>query len=230
MTAGPEYSEEDIALAGEYALDLLTAAEREAFERRLTAEPHLRLLVLEWDEGFAPLTDAVAEQDPPALVRARIEARLFGDPPAARRRWFRPWIGAVGGALAAAAVVAVVFFTDPAAPTLPTHRADITATGDTVMRISAAVDAANGTITVTRLAGSARPNRALELWLIVEGDPVPKSLGLLAAGETSDLTLAAEFRDRLQGAVLAVSDEPPGGSPTGAPTGEVLAAGAIAAL
>jgi len=229
MTAGPEFSEEDIALAGEYALDLLTAAERQAFEQRLADEPQLRLLVLDWDEGLAPLTDDVPDVEPPALVRARIDARLFGTEAAAGKRgWFRPWMGAVGGALAAAAVVAAVVFTDPAAPILPTHRAEI-APNESVLRASASLDAENGTIAVSLLAGGARPNRTLQLWLIVEGDNTPKSLGLLG-DDTTDLALAAEYRDKLDGALLAISDEPPGGSPTGAPTGAVLAIGTVSAL
>ncbi len=223
MTPGPDYSEEDIALAGEYALDLLPAAERQAFEARLADEPQLRLLVLQWDEGFVPLTDAVPPVDPPAMVRARIEARLF---PEERRGWFRPWMGALGGALAAALVVVAVFLITPEGPSFPTHRADVAAS-DGSLRISAEMNADTGTITVTRLAGGPAPNRALDLWLIADGDPLPRRLGMLSDAETTELTLAVDLRDRLTGAVLAISDEPPGGSPTGSPTGTILAVGGV---
>jgi len=36
-----------------------------------------------------------------------------------------------------------------------------------------------------------------------------------------------DLRRRVAGAVLAISDEPEGGSPTGAPTGDVLAVGPV---
>ena len=42
--------------------------------------------------------------------------------------------------------------------------------------------------------------------------------------------LAKAVAARLAGGTLAVSDEPPGGSPTGAPTGEVLAAAPLVEL
>jgi anti-sigma-K factor RskA len=44
------------------------------------------------------------------------------------------------------------------------------------------------------------------------------------------LPLPEALRGTVAGLVLAVSDEPPGGSPTGAPTGAVLAVGQVSAL
>lgn len=65
-------------------------------------------------------------------------------------------------------------------------------------------------------------NNSLQLWLIPAGQQ-PVSLGLLNAQETTQLKLAA--RDPLKNAVIAVSLEPQGGSPTGQPTGPVLYSG-----
>jgi anti-sigma-K factor RskA len=62
------------------------------------------------------------------------------------------------------------------------------------------------------------------LWLIAEGG-APVSLGLLEPQGPSRITVPDDLRPVLAGATLAVSDEPPGGSPTGQPTGAVLAAG-----
>ena len=66
--------------------------------------------------------------------------------------------------------------------------------------------------------------RSLELWALPRGAQ-PKSLGVLA-GARSDLKLVA-VADRSLGDVpaLAISLEPPGGSPTGQPTGPVLYTG-----
>ena len=78
----------------------------------------------------------------------------------------------------------------------------------------------------TASSGGARPGRALELWLI-EGDDPPVSLGVLPDTEATVLQVDAAVAAALPGGVLAVSDEPPGGSPTGQPTGDVLATGQV---
>lgn len=66
-----------------------------------------------------------------------------------------------------------------------------------------------------------------ELWAIA-GDAAPVSLGVVPENGRITLTLPDALRGSPQsGLVLALSDEPPGGSPTGAPTGDVLAVGEV---
>ena len=84
---------------------------------------------------------------------------------------------------------------------------------------------------ITRQGGASAPQgRAQELWLIADADSAPISLGLLGGEQQIVVPVAESLRGALEGATLAVSDEPEGGSPTGAPTGPVLAAGQITAL
>jgi len=64
--------------------------------------------------------------------------------------------------------------------------------------------------------------RALELWALREGATVPVSLGLLPGGGRTRLRAAVSAGTR-----LLVSQEPAGGSPTGAPTGPVVYAGLL---
>ena len=72
--------------------------------------------------------------------------------------------------------------------------------------------------------------RAFELWLIVPNQN-PRSLGLVQPGQPIHLTVPADLAARFGGdATLAVSEEPPGGSPTGLPTGRVIAAGKLTNL
>ena len=67
------------------------------------------------------------------------------------------------------------------------------------------------------------PDHTLELWA-VPPQGAPRSLGLISADGATVLKKGAA----LAGATsLAVSLEPPGGSPTGAPTGPILYAGKL---
>jgi anti-sigma-K factor RskA len=62
----------------------------------------------------------------------------------------------------------------------------------------------------------------LELRLIAPGEQ-PRSLGLIEPGRVVHINLPADMVRRVSAdATLAVSLEPPGGSPTGLPTGPVI--------
>jgi anti-sigma-K factor RskA len=66
-------------------------------------------------------------------------------------------------------------------------------------------------------------DRVLELWA-VPGSGAPRSLGLISA---SGATVVSKAQQLKGAAALAVSLEPTGGSPTGAPTGPVLYVGKL---
>ncbi len=71
--------------------------------------------------------------------------------------------------------------------------------------------------------------RAPELWLIPAGQK-PIAVGMIAASGPTTIELSRALVARLgPTAALAVSVEPPGGSPTGQPTGPVIAKGSIGA-
>jgi len=82
----------------------------------------------------------------------------------------------------------------------------------------------DGTVLLTAFAPVQVPGgKALELWLQPPDATAPRSLGLLpAAGRQVTLPGVPA-----PGTVLSVSLEPPGGSPTGAPTGRVVYAGTL---
>jgi anti-sigma-K factor RskA len=66
--------------------------------------------------------------------------------------------------------------------------------------------------------------KSAELWLITPGNK-PAPLGLLASDRAVTLTIpAAQLNGNIALAELAVSIEPPGGSPTGQPTGPIISA------
>jgi anti-sigma-K factor RskA len=85
------------------------------------------------------------------------------------------------------------------------------------------VDPASRMLTVRRVSAAPEPNRSYELWLISNKFPAPRSLGLVGSGEFTARALPSGFdADTLQTASYAISLEPSGGSPTGAPTGPIL--------
>lgn len=206
--------EEDSALAAEYVLGVLPLPERAAAEARMKADPAFAAEIAAWEARFAAMNAGFAATPAPDLMPV-IEARLFPGVPARRSGWF----GWLVGALTAAALVLAVVLALPWL--LPGNRlqADLAAADGT---LAYAVSYAGDELVVTRTAGQGAPaGQVHELWLIA-GDAAPVSLGLIA-GDTTLLAMPAPAA----GVTLAVSLEPEGGSPTGQPTGPVLAAGVV---
>ena len=216
-------TEDEIARAVEHALRLDAGEDRAESRRRAAVNPDFRAEVADWEEALAALWREVPAVRPPARVRRRLRARLFGRP---ARPWQRalPWM--LSGA--AAAALALVLLSPPAGRVpadAPAVIAEIATPGDAV-RVLAAYDPAAGAFRVRRVAGAPPPGRDHELWAIPPGgDPV--SLGVLNADGVAPLP------DALRGIVadlsLAVSEEDAGGSRTGVP-GTVLAAAPVTAL
>jgi len=94
----------------------------------------------------------------------------------------------------------------------------------------ASVDVRRATVTVMPVAYRPDPVRVPELWLIPSGGK-PLPLGVLIADRPTQIAIPPGFcRSGQAQAVLAVSLEPPGGSPTGQPTGPVIGSGKLTNL
>jgi len=219
--------DDDEALAAEYVLGLLTPDEARAFEERMAFDPDLRMAYARWAGHFTGMADEIAPVAPPAALKARIDAELHPTP--ARSGRSRTIWGVLAGLAAIVAIVIAVQLRTPQGPAFaPGYSAEIAA-ADRSLVIEAAYDAGTGQLRLDRTTGGAAAGRALELWLIAGSNP-PVSLGVLPASSTAAIDVPADLREAFAGGTLAVSDEPPGGSPTGAPTGRVLAAGPITVL
>jgi anti-sigma-K factor RskA len=71
-------------------------------------------------------------------------------------------------------------------------------------------------------ASAAQAGKDYELWIVPDNGQ-PLSLGVIPAGSVYQVTLTDKTRQALsQSRTLAISLEPAGGSPTGAPTGPIL--------
>ncbi|UWQ22213.1 anti-sigma factor domain-containing protein [Jannaschia sp. W003] len=203
----------DDLLAAERALGLLLPGEARRVEARMGAEPALRGAGARWERRLVALLEAMPEVAPPRALRRRARARAL---PPARGGWVRGGLLAAllgGGALAAAALLAPLPALDGPAAVLR---------GDAVV-MRARLDGRGGLH--VDLQGEAPPGRVLELWVIAEG-AAPRSLGVVEPG-AAVLKLAGIAVP--PGAVLALSEEPPGGAPDGAPTGAVVASGTVGA-
>ena len=223
---------EDVA-AAELALGLLEGEERGAALRRVLAEPGFAAQVEWWRSRLAVLFDLWPERAAPPHLAARIEASLDGTPaPARTNRFAWPALAAVTSAIAASLLLFVMVRPEPTAPVsqpIPVARPTsvlVAMLGDAKSPVAAVYDPANGALRVA--AGPGVPDaRVAQLW-VIGGDGVPHSLGLLSGRPTS---LAPKGVDRgriAPGATLAISVEPLGGSPTGLPTGPVVATGVVA--
>lgn len=209
----PKEEETDV-LAAEYVLGTLPLAEREAAATRLRRDAHFALAVARWEQRLSGLNAGYDDAPAPDLL-PKIEARLFGVPPQKKPFW-KSWFA--GAAAAAALGVAVLVIFSPA-PQPFTPLTTLAAEGS-ALRYEVALRGQE--LRVARIAGpAAEAGRVHELWLIV-GDAAPVSLGLI---EGDGVTLATAALGA--GMVLAISLEPTGGSPTGAPTGPVLVTGVI---
>ncbi len=223
MNSANDMDENDSALAAEYALGLLDATQTAAFQARLNTEPDLRAAYARWATDFAALTDDLPETPAPAHIKTQLDAALFPTNPP-RRFGLGRWLAGAGAATAFALVLIAMLGQGSLSPTAQLT-AEISAP-DQSLQLDMSYDANAQTLELARLIGAATTGRALELWLIA-GDSPPVSLGVLSQTPTSTHIIPAALQPLLAGATLAISDEPLGGSPTGAPTGAVLATGVI---
>ena len=210
MTDSPLTPSEDReALAAEYVLGVLELPERMAAERLIRVDSTFASLVGSWEKRLAGLNVDFLEVQPSPALLDKIEARLFPKQATVRRNWLS-W--AMGGLAAAALGVAVLFGT---IPSVEPAKVVTLATADQTLVYSAAF--VDNELVVKRASGeSAGPGQVHELWIIAPGAS-PVSLGLLGG---SDLVI--EYPKPPSDWILAVSVEPEGGSPTGAPTGPVI--------
>lgn len=216
-------------LAAEYAAGTLRGGARRRFERLLVSHTTLADAVRAWEERLMPLTVSVAPVLPPAHVWLRIQARLGHGEPAAKRRvpvafWRSLSVIASGIAVTLAVLLAVPEPVQPPVIVVLERAADAPRSpGDATSPFIASLSA-DGRALVTRpvAAVAVSPDRALELWAMPP-EGAPRSLGLVSA-ETATVRREGLPRGTV---ALAVSLEPAGGSPTGAPTGPVLYVGKL---
>lgn len=229
-------------LAAEYALGTLRGHARARFARWMRADAALRRTVGDWEARLAPMSASVREVTPPARIWEAIVSRT-GAPENPGGWWeslgFWRALGLVTSGMAAS-LLAVTLLLPPQQQSAPppvivqvpssqVGEAYLAVLSDPktrkpVLLVSAGRKSSD--LFVKTLDPSIRvPHKSLELWALPAGQ-APRSLGVLGADDKLKLKLHAVADESLGNVpALAVSLEPSGGSPSGAPTGPVLFSG-----
>lgn len=220
-------------LAGEYVLGTLGPAERAEVSARRQREGELDRAIRDWERRLAPLNAATSDVQPPSGLFDQIVACLAGSSPMLSAdvvdltRRMRRWRLAAIAATAAAAGLAWVIGAAQFAP--KPQQGNLVAILQKDANSPAflvTVNVVDRVMTVRPVAAKHEAGKSHELWIIHDSLGKPKSLGVIdEAQATRGATLASYAPDVIAGSTYAVTLEPEGGSPTGAPTGPIVFAG-----
>ncbi|MGI9363753.1 MAG: anti-sigma factor [Rhizobiaceae bacterium] len=242
--------------AAEYVIGTLSAAERTAFEASIELDSETRDDVLFWERAFGSLNASVAPEAPPEGLWGKIEksisdeaqttvstsaARSASKPMAANdnvaeklRRSVARWrMGAIAASVAAIGL-GVFILNSPNNPFLPQEApvvadlgsreyiAVVNANGDQPSLV-VNIDGKTGEV-IVRSIGVERPDgKSLEVWYVPDGELTKAvSVGLVGEGEIDLKDIQAKDGD-----LLAISVEPPGGSPIEKATGAIIYTGTL---
>jgi anti-sigma-K factor RskA len=230
MTVSPD---DDFA-AAEYALGTLGASERAALAARRLREADLDEAIRDWETRLAPLAEAAPEIEPPRDRLPAIEARIRGaslnapeiSSVVALERSIRRWRATAIAASLVAALLAVGFAArETSRPSNPREYVAILQKDAASPAFEVTVNLDKQELTVRPVAAQAPPGKAYELWLI-DAKLGARSLGVIGDGPRG-ANLSAYDPSVVAGATYAVTVEPPGGSPTGQPSGAPVFVGKL---
>lgn len=227
----------------EYVLGVLDADTRAEVAREVLVSDEAATAVALWQRRLTPLADTIQDVMPGPYVWARIHDALQLDAPARapavqprRGLWNNlplwHWLGIGASAVAVALLVVVSLPRPTPAPAVASvaYMASTIQQDNGTTGWTATMDLQHARMVVVPATPIAfAQGRAPELWLIPAGEK-PISVGMIARDKPTTIALDPALLARLgPTAALAVSVEPVGGSPTGQPTGAVIAKGAIGA-
>jgi anti-sigma-K factor RskA len=225
----------DELLAGEYVLGVLSLEARAKVEARIRTDKAFAAIVARWQENLARPDDDYVTLVQPDFAAPVFRARELALPSrSGKARPFAPMLDslALWRSLAFCflfLLVGTVLFAErppsavkAAAPVL----ADLQALEGNSLALVARYDAASGALRLAPVAAGTSQSHSLQVWLTRGNEPAV-SLGVLPSSGSDAMVVPGTLRAKLNsaGATLSVSLEPPGGSPTGKPTGHVLVTG-----
>lgn len=214
-------------LAAEYVIGTLRGRARARFQSLLRYDAGLRRIVADWEERLTPLAAAASEVAPPSRVWQRIAQRVGGRSSQARLAF---WRGLAVTSTAFTLVLAIFLGMAPR-PELPMASVAVMADekGQASMVVSwpSMKDAHEPHVRIKVL--QEHPTMAAgttwELWMLPRDKSAPVSMGLISTDVNQVMKVKADLAKRMGAGEawgIAMSVEPAGGSPTGAPTGPVI--------
>jgi anti-sigma-K factor RskA len=207
-------------LAGSHVLGMASLRVRRRFERMMARDPVVRGAHDRWQQRLAGLGAWV----PPVRPDPRTLPALLARIPGGGGGWLSLRTQAFPRTLAAALLGAClalggVLYQLRQQPVLTAHMED--AQGQGLWNFAAPADGSRLEVTVLR-QGLVPADRAFELWALPDGGKAV-SLGLMPPAQGAVLRLNEAQAQALRGSTrIAITLEPPGGSPTGVATGPIL--------
>ena len=215
-------------LAAEYVIGTLRGRARTRFQALLRYDPDLRRIVSEWEARLTPLSAAASEIAPPARLWQAVARRVAGTKGGGARPGLAFWRGLAVASTAFVLILATfigvaprpeppmamvaVMNDDKGLPALVVSWPSMEAMREPYVRIK-----------VVQEHPVMAPDTTWELWLLPPGKGAPVSMGLITTDADQTMKLKPALANRMEGAWgMAMSVEPKGGSPTGAPTGPVI--------
>jgi anti-sigma-K factor RskA len=220
-------------LAAEYALGTTSPRARRRLEAIARRDRIVAGALSEWERKLASLANAVPPLTPPPRVWRGIVTRLGLRATAPARPRARLWerLG-LWQALATAslAVIATIGILEwQRAPQVPVAPIVVVLAGSDAKPALIATALRGDHYLTVKSVGNAKPEAGsvFELWALPQSG-APQALGVIPPGNVVRVPLGNPADERLSNIPsLAVSVEPPGGSPTGKPTGPVLYSGSV---
>lgn len=211
-------------LASEYVIGTLRGRARARFQSLMRYDPGLRQIVAEWEARLTPLAVAAGEIAPPTRVWRAVAQRIAGGATKGLAFWRGLAVTSTAFVLILAAFIGLaprpeppmamvaVMSDDKGEPALVVSWPPMKATRDPYVRIK-----------VVQEHPVMAPGTTWEMWMLPRGKAAPVSMGLITTDADQTMRIKPALANRMEGAYgMAMSVEPEGGSPTGAPTGPVI--------
>ena len=199
------------------------------FQSLMRYDRDLRQRVADWEARLTPLAAAASEIAPPVRVWSAVEKRIKG---VERRAGWWASLGlwrtlAVTSATFVLILGVVIARAPQPEPPMSTVAVMSDERGQPAMVVSwapmKAMREPHIRVKILQEHPTMAPTTSWELWMLPGGKAAPVSLGLVSLDATQVVKLPPALAGKMGGAWgMAMSVEPAGGSPTGAPTGPVI--------